>query len=55
MLEPPDPDDRYLGAKKTHEGKMPVKPLWLSLRPQDEAPDLTPKSVLSGALPYGMN
>ena len=52
MLEPQDPYDRYIGAKKRHEEKMPVKPLWLSLRPQDEAPDLTPKSVLSGTSFY---
>ena len=52
MLEPQNPYDRYIRAKKRHEEKMPVKPLWLSLRPQHEAPDLTPKSVLSGATTY---
>lgn len=45
MLEPEDPEERYIKAAKTRKRNLPVTPLWISLRPQSEAPDLSPRSA----------
>ena len=45
MVEPEDPEERYIKAAKTRHRNQPVTPLWISLRPQSEAPDLSPRSA----------
>lgn len=45
MLEPEDPEEGYIKAAKTQRRNTPVTPLWISLRPQSEAPDLSPLSA----------
>ena len=46
MVEPEDPEERYIKAAKTRRRNFPMTPLWISSRPPSEAPDLSPISVL---------